>query len=196
MLTYGFFGGCFNPVTKAHIQIALESIKQYKLDKVILVPMGNSYKKEGLLDAKERYHMLEIATRDYPQLEISKIELEEEKRTMLEAFELIKKAYPNYRHYYILGADNLAKLLASKDANELINQYQYIIIERQGYDIKELLEEKRMPQDNFYVLVNKEHKFTSASRVREEVRTKQEVNLETVLDKQVYEYMKEKGLYQ
>ena len=37
----GFFGGCFNPPTNAHIALAKEAIIQSKLDKVIFVPMGD-----------------------------------------------------------------------------------------------------------------------------------------------------------
>lgn len=46
MKKYGFFGGCFNPVTKAHVELALEIVNKYKLDKVVFVPMGDKYDKK------------------------------------------------------------------------------------------------------------------------------------------------------
>ena len=57
----GFFGGSFNPPTNAHINLAKEVIKVCNLDKVIFVPMGNYYPKEGLAKAEDRLKMLEIA---------------------------------------------------------------------------------------------------------------------------------------
>lgn len=35
----GFFGGSFNPPTKAHINLAKKALNICKLDKVIFVPM-------------------------------------------------------------------------------------------------------------------------------------------------------------
>lgn len=45
MEKYGFFGGSFNPVTKAHIELAEEIANKYGLDKVIFVPVGDKYNK-------------------------------------------------------------------------------------------------------------------------------------------------------
>ena len=49
MSRLGFFGGSFNPITKAHIDLILEAIDKYSLDKVYFVPMNDKYKKQGLL---------------------------------------------------------------------------------------------------------------------------------------------------
>ena len=46
MIKLGFFGGCFNPPTIAHLEIALKAIEIEKLDKVYFVPMGDYYKKD------------------------------------------------------------------------------------------------------------------------------------------------------
>ncbi len=57
----GFFGGCFNPPTNAHINLAKKALKECNLDKVIFVPVGDFYDKKELELAKHRYNMLEIA---------------------------------------------------------------------------------------------------------------------------------------
>lgn len=41
----GFFGGCFNPPTIAHIELIENTIKENNLDKVYFVPMGDQYPK-------------------------------------------------------------------------------------------------------------------------------------------------------
>lgn len=45
----GFFGGCFNPPTIAHIELANIAIQVAGLDKLFFVPMGNCYKKDELI---------------------------------------------------------------------------------------------------------------------------------------------------
>ena len=66
MSRLGFFGGSFNPITKAHVDLILEAIDKYSLDKVYFVPMNDKYKKQGLLPLELRKDMIEIALEDYP----------------------------------------------------------------------------------------------------------------------------------
>ncbi len=57
----GFFGGCFNPPTNAHINLAKKALKECNLDKVIFVTVGDFYDKKELVPGKDRYNMLKIA---------------------------------------------------------------------------------------------------------------------------------------
>ncbi len=64
----GFFGGCFNPPTNAHINLAIKVLKESNLDKLIFVPVGDFYQKQDLVSEEHRYNMLKIAcmrTRKY-----------------------------------------------------------------------------------------------------------------------------------
>ena len=51
----GFFGGCFNPPTNTHIDLANKLIKNGIIEKVIFVPVGNYYQKQNLASAEDRY---------------------------------------------------------------------------------------------------------------------------------------------
>lgn len=44
----GFFGGCFNPPTIAHINLAKKVLEKCNLDKLIFVPIGDFYSKKDL----------------------------------------------------------------------------------------------------------------------------------------------------
>ena len=68
MKKVGFFGGCFNPPTNIHMELANKLIKEGKLDKVIFVPVNDYYNKENLEKAKHRYNMLKLATKNYKDI--------------------------------------------------------------------------------------------------------------------------------
>ena len=149
MKKYGFFGGSFNPVTKAHVDLALEIVKMFNMDKVIFVPVEDNYNKKGLINEKHRYNMLKIATNGYKDLEISDIELNQDRNlTTLEAFQKIEESYDEISKYYIIGADNLYKMILSKDLEILAPKYKYIVIQRGIIDAKEIIKSNEILKEN------------------------------------------------
>lgn len=199
MKKYGFFGGSFNPVTNAHIELALEIVKKYNLAKVIFVPVGDCYQKENLINEQHRYNMLKIATKKYKELEVSDIELNQNKNlTTLEAFKKIDEEYKNIAKTYIIGADNLYKMILSKDFNVLIQNYNYIVIERNTLDCKELIKSNDALQrnkKNFQIMENIKHSNTSATEVRKEIQGGNK-EIDSILQKEVLEYIEKHKLYE
>lgn len=199
MEKYGFFGGSFNPVTKAHVDLALEIIEKYKLDKVIFIPVGNAYVKKGLIDEQHRFNMLKIAICKYDKLEVSNIELNQSKNlTTLEAFKMIEMNYPNIDKYYIMGMDNMHKMLLSKDVDTLLRDFKYIIIERGLIESKALIKSNeyfKKNEQNFIIMENVKYGKTSSTMVRDGL---QQANskLEDVMDENVLDYIKINKLYQ
>lgn len=197
MEKYGFFGGSFNPVTKAHVELAEEIRNKYGLDKVIFVPVGNKYNKTGLASEIHRYNMLKVAICKCNNLEVSNIELNQEKNlTTLEAFNMIEEKYPNIEKFYIMGADNLGKMLLSSDFEILAKNYKYIIIERNMINCKELIKsnpELRKNEQNFMIMDNAKYIETSSTKAREELKKTNSVN--SMIDENVLDYIRIKGLY-
>ncbi len=197
MEKYGFFGGSFNPVTKAHIELAEEIANKYNLDKVIFVPVGDKYNKIGLVSEKHRYNMLKIAICKYDNLEVSNIELNQDKNlTTLEAFNMIEKNYPNIEKFYIMGADNVGKMLMSNDLEILARDYKYIVIERNMANCKELIKsnaELAKNEQNFIIMENIKHIETSSTKARKELQNYSKIS--NTIDENVLDYIKIKGLY-
>lgn len=197
MEKYGFFGGSFNPVTKAHIELAEEIANKYGLDKVIFVPVGDKYNKIGLVSEKDRYNMLKIAICKYDNLEVSDIELNQDKNlTTLEAFNMIEKNYPNIEKFYIMGADNVGKMLMSNDLEVLARDYKYIIIERNMANCKELINsniELTKNKQNFMIIKNIKHTETSSTKAREKLQNNSEMS--NIIDENVLDYIRINGLY-
>lgn len=141
--------------------MAQKAIKQCKLDKVIFVPVGNKYKKPELADEKLRYNMLKLVTNKYERIEVSSIELNSEKSLLItEIFSIIEERYIQDEIFFIMGADNLYKL-----NEELQGKYNYIVFERNGFEISKYIKNK----DNFTVIKNEKYKNVSATKVRENI---------------------------
>ena len=73
----GIFGGSFNPVHKGHIHLAENIKNELELDRIILVPSGNSPHRSmaEYADGKDRLEMLKLAAQGKEWLEVSDYEL-------------------------------------------------------------------------------------------------------------------------
>lgn len=175
MSKIGFFGGCFNPPTNIHIEITNKIVEDKKLDKVIFVPMNDFYKKEGLIEAKHRYNMLKLATKDFPQLDVEDIEIKENRKLCaVDAFELIgdspfAKKCRKEDIFMIMGSDNYEKMPTWKDYNKIKDKYNYIVIERDENEI-------------------------SSTKIREMIRNN-DSKVKQYLPEEVYDYIIKNELY-
>lgn len=167
----GFFGGCFNPPTNAHINLAKEALKICQLDKVIFMPMGDSYPKQGLAKAKDRYQMLKIACKSskVKNLEVSDLEIKTKQRWYaIDAFEFITKCYAEDELYFMMGADNFIALGNWKESEKL-RKYQYIVFERDAIDLRKMIENSdilKEYQDKIQMIQNQQYPKDSATKFR------------------------------
>ena len=185
MKKLGFFGGSFNPPTYAHINVAKMSIEKFNLDAVYLI------------DENYRYKMLELICDD--KIMVENIELGR-KQTLntLQAFELIEQKYKSTENYYIMGADNFEKLPTWKNAKELIENFKYIIFERNGSDSKSLLgtqEILKQNKNNFEFLDEKKYSNVSSGIIRELIQNGDYKECEKYTKPEIVQYIEENNLY-
>lgn len=167
----GFFGGCFNPITKAHIQLIKKVIQERNLDKVYFVPMGNWYEKKDLIELEHRIEMLKIAFEQEEKMQILAISNKNEKTYAIDTFRIIDKKFLEAERFFIMGSDNYQKMLLWKNADDLLRNYQYIVLDRENGKMKQI----------------------SSSLVREKI--KQNEPIEDFVPAQVIAYIKQKNLY-
>ena len=196
---FGMFGGSFNPPTNAHISLALEVAKRFELDKIIFIPVGNLYNKSELADEGHRYNMLKLVCDKHSELEVSDVELNQDKRLYaVDVFDVLKNKYISDEVYYIIGSDNLASLPTWKEAEYLIKTYNYIVLERGDLSAKDiiygnpiLLESK----DNFRILNHVHKNSESSTIIREQLKSNRKDILH-IIDNDIYKYIIENDLYQ
>jgi nicotinate-nucleotide adenylyltransferase len=70
------FGGTFDPVHNAHLEIARAAADRFRLARVLFIPAGNPPHKPGGATApfEDRVRMLELACAADPRFEVSRIE--------------------------------------------------------------------------------------------------------------------------
>ena len=179
----GFFGGCFNPPTIAHIELANIAIEYAGLDKLIFVPMGNCYQKDELVDFKHRFEMLKIATSKFDKIEISDMQINQEHITYaIDSFKKIDEEY-KCEKYFIMGSANFEKIKNWKSYEEL-KKYKFIIFER-----NETIENT----DNIIHICTKKFKNVSSKLIREQMKNNNE-NIDFI-QKEVLKYIQENKLY-
>ena len=175
MKRIGFFGGCFNPPTNIHIKIANNLIEQGKLDKIVFVPVNDYYQKEDLAEAKHRYNMLCLATKNHTNLEVDDILIKENRKLFaVDAFEIVGDSphatFCRKRDIsMIMGSDNYNKMSDWKDYDKIKDKYNYIIIDRNENEI-------------------------SSTQIRSMIKNN-DTDVVNYLPKEVYNYIVENNLY-
>ena len=166
----GFFGGCFNPPTNIHIKLANNLIKTKKLDKVIFIPVNDTYEKNELISANHRLNMLKLAIKDYSNLEVDDIEIKENKKLFaVDAFKLIKEKYSkNCEIFFIMGSDNFEKMSKWKEYNKIKNQK--------------------------FIVINRNKNQISSTQIREMIANNNS-EVQKYLSKEVYKYIEQNKLY-
>ena len=195
MKKYGFFGGSFNPPTIAHERLAEEIAEKYNLDKVYFVPVGNFYKKEGLVDEKTRYEMLTNIKND--KLDVLDIELNSsQKLSAADAFKLINNNFKTSENYFILGGDNLEKLPNWKNAEACLNNN--IIAIQRGNNLDTIIENNNLLKSHknkiFEFNTNNLNDYSS-TKVRQALQNEDKEILSKMLNKKVYFYIEKNNLY-
>lgn len=184
----GFFGGCFNPPSKIHINLAKELVENKILDKIIFVPVGDYYKKQNLAEAKHRYNMLCLACKKKEYLSVEEIAVQSEKNLYaVDTFKLIyDKYHENVDIYLIMGSDNFKKMINWKAYDEIINKYKYVVIERPEF-------KENIKADNIiYYKLEQEEDFSS-TKIRNLLKKDEDTS--SYLDKEVFKYIKQNNLY-
>jgi nicotinate-nucleotide adenylyltransferase len=143
----GIMGGTFNPIHYGHLVAAETARVDFNMEKIIFVPSSIPPHKmrEGLIDARLRYEMTELAVASNPHFEVSSIELNRPGPsytidTILEFREIYGECCDIY---FITGADAILEILSWKDIEHLLKLCTFVAVTRPGYDVHKLKQKIR-----------------------------------------------------
>lgn len=185
-------GGSFDPIHKAHLNIALESAKQVGAKKAIFVPAHISPLKDFSPKASDadRLAMLKLALEDFEiDSEICTYELEAKDISYsINTAKFLLKTYKNI--YWIIGTDQYMQLHKWKDIQELSKLISFVLVQRPTYNNHNL----NLPLDiNIKPIISTPTTISSTS-IREDLAKKKFLNVE--IPSKLVLYIKENNLYQ
>lgn len=106
-------GGSFDPVHRAHLELAALALEHLKLDEVRWIPVGQPWQKARQLAAPaHRLAMVEAATADEPRFVVDPIELNRTgpSYTLDTVLELQSRSTQPAQWFLIIGQDQYANL--------------------------------------------------------------------------------------
>lgn len=170
------FGGSFNPPAVSHINLAKQILTNIdNVEKVMFVPVSTKYNKSGLASDEDRFWMLQKVCENEKRLEVSSIELDSSRQLYtIETLEKLKKQNPDYEIYFVLGTDNLKELETWHKADELVENFHILVLERDEDIMEEVIGNSdflKRHKDSFIKLENIKKIDLSSSFIRERIKS-------------------------
>lgn len=191
MANIAVFGGTFNPFHKGHYQMLEYVCGLEFIDRVFLMPDKIPPHKscDFLADDTDRIKMCEIVCKDFQKAQICLLEFERDgKSYTFDTICLLRNKYPNDIFFTIIGGDMLASLDTWYKWRELIKITEFIAFSRVGSnDFEFHLNRMKNYGAKIYV-AEKKVADISSTKLRKSISKE-------MLPEKVYEYIKNKGIY-
>ena len=132
----GLFGGSFNPITRAHIEVAQSVIQKTYVDEVWISPCFGHTIKSGLEDSAYRLAMCKIATEGLEHIKVFDYEIKNKLNSgtydFVQRLLADKELTEKQEFSYIIGMDNVDIFDSWKNAEELKKIIKFIVFPRPG----------------------------------------------------------------
>lgn len=184
----GLYGGTFDPVHEAHLEVARRARDKFSLDRVLLIPNRLPPHKPGSTGAsyEHRLAMLRLAVAGIPGLEACDIENRDGKSFTIQTLELLRSVYQEAEFYFLIGADAFAEVLTWYRFEEVFRATQFIVVSRPGA-------EYQIPPGAVVHRMDELRLMTSSTEIRQQLA---HGIVPAALPASVAAYVREKGLYQ
>ena len=134
-LRLGIFGGTFDPVHHGHLILARDALEQARLDAVLFIPCAQSPHKSGrprTTDA-QRVAMLQLALKGETRFWLCRCELDRAAPSYaIDTAGEISEAFPRAALFWLIGADQLARLHEWERWDELRRAVTFVLLPRAG----------------------------------------------------------------
>ena len=131
----GLFGGSFDPVHLGHLLVAQAAVEELGLDRLFFIPTAQSpFKPQNhAAPAPARLQWLRLALAGKTHCEVDDQEIQRGGVSYtIETLRDYAKRFPAAPLFYLIGADNAAKLNEWREAGELAKLAEFVAIPRPG----------------------------------------------------------------
>lgn len=186
----GVFGGTFDPIHRAHLEIARAALDAAGLDRVLFVVAARPPHKRGgpCAPAEHRYAMVERALDDEPAMAPCRVELDRPGPSyMADTLRDIQEEFPGAELFLIIGMDSLVDLPRWRNPDRILASARLLVAPRPGdWRIAAELE-------GAYQSLPFRETMLSSTEVRDRIAAGGD--LSDVLPPAVARYVEEHGLY-
>jgi len=147
------YGGSFNPPTIAHYRLSKYLIEKYKPTQFIFIPVGDRYNwKSNLAPFRHRFEMVRIMCQHLKDAIVSDYEAQPEYKGTITTLRYFQSLYPNEEIVYVIGADNLLMITKWIKYEELLKEFRFLVLQRNGINIEEFITTTLAPfKDSFII---------------------------------------------
>jgi len=133
----GILGGTFDPVHNAHLAMAQAAMRSLRLDRMLWIPTGKpDYRKPPVASVSDRLAMLALATKDQPDYEVDRRELEASASPYtVDTLKALRAERPQDELYLLLGGDQYASLRRWREPAEVARLARIAVFARPGYEV-------------------------------------------------------------
>ncbi len=189
----GILGGSFDPIHKAHLELARLAFAQCGLDKLVFIPAKQAPLKEQNVcaSAEHRLNMLKFAIANLNfDCEIDTFEIKRDCVSYsIDTAKYLKEKYPNARLIWIIGSDHIGKLAKWKDVDELCQIVEFACAKRPNSPLRA----DDLPKNAKITFIKLAPLDISSTQIRNAILMKK--NLESFLETDIINYINQNKLY-
>jgi len=130
------FGGTFDPIHNAHLEIARAARSHFRLDRVLFVPAARPPHKGGVTVAgfDDRVRMAELAVADEPRFAVSRLEEGTRRSYSIDTIEKVRATLAHADElFFLIGADAFAEVQTWHRWPDVARQVVFLVISRPGH---------------------------------------------------------------
>jgi nicotinate-nucleotide adenylyltransferase len=188
----GVMGGTFDPIHNGHVSAATALLDLFELDRILFVPAGQPWQKEGYSAAEDRWMMTALTAATDTRFAASRMEIDRKGPTYtVDTMAILRDFYgPDTALFFIAGIDAVLTLGTWHRADGLGELAEVVAVPRPGYDAAALRPGAGWPRVH---VADVPEVDVSSTEVRRRVR--EGLPIDELVPAVVAAYVAEHGLY-
>lgn len=196
----GILGGTFNPIHYGHIELGVQALEQFRLDKVLVMPNNKPGYKDisNEVTTDHRVNMIKLAIDGIKGLEYSDFELRRPGITYTsDTLEALHELYPDVHWYFIMGGDSIMHF-DHWHRPDIISRHATLLVTTRSGASEDMINDKIASLHSLFPASDIRREYIhqhdiSSSDIRAAVRSGEDIR--DMVPDSVITYIRDNGLY-
>ncbi|MBI3693483.1 MAG: nicotinate (nicotinamide) nucleotide adenylyltransferase [Acidobacteria bacterium] len=142
-MNLAIFGGTFDPIHNAHLEVARAARRECFLDRILFVPAAQPPHKPGKCVApyEHRLEMVRLACQEHPAFQASRLEAPGQDGSRNYTIQTIRRVADHLtthdRLFFLIGADAFSEIATWYHWRRVIAEVEFIVVNRPGFTVDE-----------------------------------------------------------